>query len=94
MCIYVNSQPFPLAACADALGIEGYAVYMLTSGDSMVFTNRSLVEYVLDSSARGITTYLALKYCLCLTCFVTRVTRSCDFGRGRSFGKLDPREWR
>ena len=36
MCVYVNSLPFPRAACADALGMEGYAVYMLTIGNSMV----------------------------------------------------------
>ena len=71
-----------------------YAGYMLPSAMVVSSQNRSSVEYVLDSSTRGIKTYLTLKYCWCLTCFVTRVTRPCDFQGERVFRELDPREWR
>ena len=43
--------------------MEGVRRIYVAMGNSLIFTTRSLVEYVLDSSARGITTYLALKYC-------------------------------
>ena len=42
---------------------EGVCRVYVVVGNGWICTNRSLVEYVLDSSARGITTYLALKYC-------------------------------
>ena len=59
-------------------------------GNGCICTNGILVEYVLDSSTRGIKTYLSLKYCWCLTCFVTGITRPCDLGREESFGSWTP----
>ena len=73
--------------------MEGVRRIYVAIGNSFIFTNRSLVEYVLDSSTRGITTYLALIYCRFFTCFITRVTRPCDFKGERVFRELDPREW-
>ena len=43
--------------------MEGVGRVYVAAGNGYICTNRSLVEYVLDSSAWGITTYLALKYC-------------------------------
>ena len=43
--------------------MEGVCRVYVVVRNGWICTNRSLVEYVLDSSARGITTYLALKYC-------------------------------
>ena len=43
--------------------MEGVSRIYVAVGNSLIFTTRSLVVYVLDSSAQSITTYLALKYC-------------------------------
>ena len=43
--------------------VEGVRRIYVAIGNSIVFTTISLVEYVLDSSARDIIAYLALKYC-------------------------------
>ena len=43
--------------------MEGVCRVYVVVSNGWICTNRSLVEYVLDSSTRGITTYLALKYC-------------------------------
>ena len=49
--------------CERTMGMEGVCRVYVAISNSFIFINRSLVEYVLDSSAWGITTYLALKYC-------------------------------
>ena len=49
--------------CERTMGMEGVCRVYVAVGNGWICTNRSLVEYVLDSSAWGITTYLALKYC-------------------------------
>ena len=49
--------------CERTMEMEGVCGVYVTIDNSCNFTNRSLVEYVLDSSARGITTYLDFKYC-------------------------------
>ena len=51
---------FPRGCTREMEGIHRVCVAI---GNNFIFTNRRLVEYVLDSSTRGITTYLALKYC-------------------------------
>ena len=43
--------------------MEGVCRVYVVIFNSLIFTIRNLVEYVHDSSAPGITTYLALKYC-------------------------------
>ena len=43
--------------------MEGICRVYVAIGNSCILKNRSLVEYVLNSSAQGITTYLALNYC-------------------------------
>ena len=43
--------------------VEGVCRMYVAIGNSIIFTIRSLLEYVPDSSTWGITTYLALKYC-------------------------------
>ena len=43
--------------------MEGVCGVYVDVDNSCIFTNRSLVDYILDSSAWSIITYLALKYC-------------------------------
>lgn len=50
---------FPHGCNREMVGV--CRIYFAIS-NSLIFTTRSLVEYVLDSSAQGIPTYLALKY--------------------------------
>ena len=45
------------------MGMEGVCRVYVAVGNGCICTNRSLVEYVLNSSTQGITNYLALKYC-------------------------------
>ena len=47
----------------NALGRWSVCRIYVAISNSIIFTSKSLVEYVLDSSARGIATYLAFNYC-------------------------------